>query len=358
MVADGDQVFAAVQDRAGPVKQLVDLDKLGVRILSLSWPRRNPVVRAVRRLVRPLTGPVRHPFEQVLRTAKPDLVVHSLPFHLQGVEEVDYCRNQRIPYMMVVHASNPYHGVADDQCDVLCAAYENALACCFVSNGNRREVEAVLGLRLRNTHIVRNPYNVSYDAAPAWPGEADGYRLACVGRLEHSAKGQDLLFEILSTPKWRQRPVKVSLMGSGPAERALRRLAGLYNLGDKLEFSGFNQDITKVWANNHLHILPSRFEGLPLSVVEAMLCGRANVVTDVEGNAELLQDGVTGFVAKAPTVQLFDEALDRAWERRGDWHRMGQAAAGSVRQEIPRDPVGVFVSFIRKLGSTRPPVQP
>ena len=56
-----------------------------------------------------------------------------------------------------------------------------------------------------------------------------------------------------------------------------------------------------IWAEHHALVLPSRFEGMPLVVVEAMLCGRPCIVTDVGGNAELIRDGINGFLAKAPT---------------------------------------------------------
>ena len=66
---------------------------------------------------------------------------------------------------------------------------------------------------------------------------------------------------------------------------------------------------------------------MPLSVVEAMLCGRPCIVTDVAGNRELIRDNVNGFLAKAPTVELLDEAMNRAWENRHRLREMGEAAA-------------------------------
>ena len=64
-------------------------------------------------------------------------------------------------------------------------------------------------------------------------------------------------------------------------------------------------------------VMPSRFEGLPLAIVEAMLCARPVVATDVAGHAEVVEDGVTGFLADAPTVGAIAAALERCWVRRG-----------------------------------------
>lgn len=57
--------------------------------------------------------------------------------------------------------------------------------------------------------------------------------------------------------------------------------------------------------------MPSRFEGLPLAMVEAMLCARPVVATDVAGHAEIIEDGVTGFLADAPTAGSMAAALER-----------------------------------------------
>ncbi|MGI9165004.1 MAG: hypothetical protein ACR2G5_01205 [Pyrinomonadaceae bacterium] len=51
------------------------------------------------------------------------------------------------------------------------------------------------------------------------------WNLACVARLEPAAKSQDLLFQVLALPQWRDRPLQIKLYGSGPCERSLRQLA-------------------------------------------------------------------------------------------------------------------------------------
>jgi glycosyltransferase involved in cell wall biosynthesis len=156
------------------------------------------------------------------------------------------------------------------------------------------------------------------------------------------AKGQDLLFAALAKPQWRDRPVRLSLFGTGQNERSLPIMARMFGL-ERVKFRGFVKDIEGVWADHHALVLPSRHEGMPLAVVEALLCGRVCVVTDVAGNTEFIDDGVTGFVAKAPTLPLVSDALERAWQRRTEWHAIGKAAAQAVRERVPSDPVGVFV---------------
>ena len=88
--------------------------------------------------------------------------------------------------------------------------------------------------------------------------------------------------------------------------------------------------------------MPSRVEGMPLAMVEAMLCGRPVIATDVAGHSEIIEDGATGFLAKAATVDAFRSALEQAWQRRSDLQRMGKLAAQRIRQLVPNDPIEVF----------------
>jgi glycosyltransferase involved in cell wall biosynthesis len=156
------------------------------------------------------------------------------------------------------------------------------------------------------------------------------------------------LFDVLRQTKWRTRPIEVTLFGGGANYRGLVALNQMFELRS-INFGGFVSDVRSIWASHHALVLPSRHEGLPLSLVEAMLCGRPAIVTDVAGNTELVEDNVTGFVAAAPTPSLFDEALERAWVRRSEWPVIGAAAARSVRQVMPADPAATFADDLMTL---------
>nr|WP_242026932.1 glycosyltransferase [Leptolyngbya sp. FACHB-17] len=182
----------------------------------------------------------------------------------------------------------------------------------------------------------------------SWRPTDEGFKLACVGRINPISKGQDILFEVLRSSKWKNRPLTVTLFGGGEHTETLKRLKTLWELHN-IEFGQFTSNIEEIWATHHGLILPSRYEGLPLVVVEAMLCGRMCIVTDVAGNTELVEDNVNGFVAKAPIPELLDEALERAWQQREFWYEMGQAAAHKVREVIPPDPIAVFAQDLEAL---------
>src|SRR6185295_7183703 len=191
---------------------------------------------------------------------------------------------------------------------------------------NRDNVRAQLGAHLARSVVVHNPFSVPHERTLPWPQSTDPIRLACVARLEFQSKGQDVLLRVLSAEKWRSRALEVNLFGAGPCQTSIER--SIRNRALKnVHLMGHVSDIAGVWAEHHALILPSRYEGTPLALQEAMLCGRPAIVTDAGGNCDLLDDNVTGFIAGAATPALLDEAMERAWARRAEWKAIGERAA-------------------------------
>lgn len=194
----------------------------------------------------------------------------------------------------------------------------------FVAERNIREASQTLGWEVPRSRVVRNPVNLADPSELPWPvGEP---RFGCVGRLHVDAKGQDLLLEVLGREAWRARGWRLSLLGAGTDEGVLREQAARQGIADRVVFAGSTADIRGVWKEHHLLVLPSRAEGTPLAMVEAMLLGRPCMVTDVGGCTEWVRDGVEGWVARTASVNAIGAAMERAWGDRAKWREMGAAA--------------------------------
>jgi glycosyltransferase involved in cell wall biosynthesis len=283
-----------------------------------------------------------------LRRSTPDLVIISQGANCDGQAWMELCVKAGLPFAVILQCNSESWWPNDRTAGPMAKAYLAARRVYCVSQHNLKLLEDQIGERLPNAVVVKNPFNVSTDEPPAWPNEDGAWKIACVGRLEPVAKGQDLLFHIFSKPQWRNRPVELNLYGKGSGEVTSRKLAATLGL-QNVRFHGHVGDIRKVWEDNHILVLPSRYEGLPLALVEAMWCARPAVVTDIGGNAELCTDGVTGFVASAPSVQLVDDALERAWGARESWQSMGQAGRMRVESCIPKDPAACFADELISL---------
>jgi glycosyltransferase involved in cell wall biosynthesis len=276
-----------------------------------------------------------------LKQFNPDLAIISQGNNSGGFEWAQSCRDARIPYIIITHCNSELWWFPQETVSDAVTSYLTARKVFCVSHGNLNLLRLQVAEELPNAAVLWNPYNVSTDPAPAWPIENGIWRMACVARMDPAAKGQDVLLQILAKPEWRERCVEVNLFGVGAYELTLRRMVNTLQLRN-VHFRGHVNDIRRIWEQNHILLLPSRYEGLPIALVEAMWCGRPAVVTDVGGNAELCVEGETGFIAPSPSLPSFAEALERAWRVRMQWSQLGEAARARAENQIPQDPIGLF----------------
>lgn len=282
---------------------------------------------------------------------KPDVIIvnlsviydcHSLP---NLAEEL---RKYKVPYLTIVHVANDFQLPGDESRSVTKEVELNAKAALFVSVGTQRMVERHLACALPNAAIVRNPVNIKDTSVMPMPPD-DVARFAFVGRLECISKGLDYLFEALGAEQWQQRRWELSLYGDGFDKQYLKELAQYYQIADKVVFAGYTNDIRKVWEKAHLLVLPSRTESAPLALVEAMLCGRPAVVTDVGGVIEWAVEPETAFVADAATTSSIGAAMERAWQAKYKWEAMGLAAHEFATKRIDPNPGRSLVNLAIQL---------
>jgi glycosyltransferase involved in cell wall biosynthesis len=334
----GTEVCVSVKDWGNPVKEVEQLRSAGCRIF---YRRAPSLLRRLGRKVLPFPKDAGRHLGSV--GSGVDLVVISQGGNIDGLSWMEEARAAGNRYAVVAQIAAEAWWPDDNMAARLAESYESAARAFFVSQATLEMSRRQFGTPLLGARVIRNPFNVQYDAKPAWPGdESEELLLACVARLDVAAKGQDLLLEVLSLPHWRERKVRVSLAGKGANERVLRRRAEQLKL-TSVDFLGHRSDLEEIWSTHHALVLPSRREGMPLALVEAMLCGRPGIVTDVGGSRELVRDGINGFLAIAPTVELLNEAMGRAWDSRSRLREMGSTAASDVRQWVSADPSQDFV---------------
>lgn len=215
--------------------------------------------------------------------------------------------------------------------------FAKAARVAFISHHNHKLAERQLAQSIPNGIVVQNPVNLAEHSIIPCPSQTM-IRFASVARLEVAFKGQDFLFEVLGSSVWRLRNWELRLYGEGSDKYYLEQLAKHYQIIDKVKFMGQVKDIRGVWNENHLLVLPSRGEGTPLALIEAMICGRPSVVTDVGGNAEWVDEPQTGFIAEAPNAKSFGAALERAWSAKNDWEKIGIQAHKAALLKFDQSP--------------------
>jgi glycosyltransferase involved in cell wall biosynthesis len=269
-----------------------------------------------------------------------------------NVNLAELCDLCGIPYVLVCQQAADYRWPEDADRAEIKRGFTNAQKVFFVSEHNRRCAREQLALPLLNAQVIRNPFMVDAEHALPWPlpleKTQETLRVACVGRLCARDKGQDVLLNVLSRDSWRNRKLEINFFGQGVNARGLEEMARMLGLRN-VHFRGFTDDVTRIWREHHALILPSRHEGLPLALVEAMMCGRLGIVADAGGITEVVRDEVTGFVAPALTVDALADAMERAWSRRHEWEQIGRKAAHEIRRLVPHDPCAVFADILASI---------
>lgn len=333
MQKQGFDVFAHVLRGTSMAYGLKELERAGGHVTF-----RNSHPTLLRRIFNRISN--RHLYSW-LDQCRWDLVVITEISHFYGLGWMEACRKRGLPYVTVVHNACENFWPNDEMINQAMDAYQNAKKCFFVSQRVCDMTCKEMGIQLKNAQLFFNPVKIPQEIFP-WP-DTKTIKLACVARLNPEDKGQDLLFEVLALPKWRSRPLEVTLWGDGNRMNSLKRLKAMLKL-DHVHFGGFIHRTDLIWKNHHALILPSRHEGAPLVMIEAMFSKRPCITTDVGNCATVIKDNVTGFIAKAPTVDLIDEALERAWQKREEWESMGEAAARDIDKIQPKDPVSLFMN--------------
>lgn len=108
----------------------------------------------------------------------------------------------------------------------------------------------------------------------------DTLNLVSVGRLVHQ-KGFDLLLDAFS--KLNNKNIKLTIIGDGPLREELEAIAKNLDIDERVSFLGFVKDPYKIIRDSDAFILPSRYEGFPNIVLEALACGTPVIATPAPG---------------------------------------------------------------------------
>jgi glycosyltransferase involved in cell wall biosynthesis len=133
---------------------------------------------------------------------------------------------------------------------------------------------------------------------------------ALVGLL-NPAKGQDLALRALAEPGVPE-DLQLVVAGSGDERARLEALAAELGLGRRVVFLGFRHDVPALLAACDFLLLPSRWEGMPYIVLEAMAAALPVLATPVDGALDLIEPGVTGWLAHAVSVEALAASLAQA----------------------------------------------
>jgi L-malate glycosyltransferase len=254
-------------------------------------------------------------------------------------------RSRPCPLFLAVRLVSERDLLADAERQQARALLELAAGVLLPARRSQRILERLLAAPVPRVTIVPSPVRRDLIGPLPWPVTGTA-RFACVGRLNPEQKGQDALLEAFAAAQWRQRDWRLAFVGRGISRGYLEDLVRHYGLTGRVVFSGYQHSMVDVWSQNELLLLPSREEGMPIAVMEAMYCGRPCLVTDVGDTRRFVRQSETGFVARSDRVDGLSEALEDAWHQRPSWPELGRLAHTLFCKERDSDPGGTVLSLM------------
>jgi glycosyltransferase involved in cell wall biosynthesis len=264
-----------------------------------------------------------------LRRQRPDLV--ALHSSKAGILGRIAARSLGIPALLTAHGWNFTPGIAP----VAAAVYRQiervagriASRIITVSEYDRRlALEAGLTSADRVVAVHNGIPDVPVELR-ARPDRTPPH-LVMIARFEAQKDHPTLLRALagLRDAEW-----ELELIGDGPLRGRMESLAADLGLRERVHFLGQRMDVPRLLAAAQLSLLVSNWEGLPLSILEAMRAGLPVIATDVAGIGEAIRDGETGYLIPRGDVELLRDRLARLL---ADARlRLEQGQAGRARYE-------------------------
>lgn len=164
----------------------------------------------------------------------------------------------------------------------------------------------------------------------------DDVFFVAVGRLVYE-KGHKFLVQAMAEVAKDDSRAVAGICGAGPLYDQLQAQIKTLNLQGRMRLLGQWDDIPELLAASDVFTLPSRWEGLPMALLEGMMAGLPVIATRVEGVDEVVQSGVHGLLVPTESPDELAKAILQLCRDPEMRHRMGSAAGKRVRDAYTTD---------------------
>src|SRR5437764_8101863 len=154
----------------------------------------------------------------------------------------------------------------------------------------------------------------------------------CVAKLRYE-KGIDVLLQAWYLVHQQAPQARLIIVGSGYLQAQLECMARELGIAASIEFAGLQSDVPGQLHRGSMAVLPSRWEGMPNALLEAMACGLPCVATRVSGSEDIIQHGVNGLLVESEDYQNMAQALLTLLRDPGLAQKYGRNARETVERQ-------------------------
>jgi glycosyltransferase involved in cell wall biosynthesis len=191
--------------------------------------------------------------------------------------------------------------------------------------------------------------------APQLQSEDHARTVVCVSKLRYE-KGIDVLLQAWRLVHEQVPEARLLLIGDGPLQAQLKKLADALGITASVEFAGLKSDIPEQLHRGTINVLPSRWEGMPNALLEAMACGLACVATRVSGSEDLIQHGFNGLLVETEDYEQMAQALISLLRDARLTHAYGAQARQTIEQHYALDHITTqYVEIYQKVIAQKQP---
>ena len=195
---------------------------------------------------------------------------------------------------------------------------------------NDRQLALSLGVGSQNS-LVTVRYGIGNIPVSLANPALNPVRLIMVARFNEQ---KDQVTLLKSIAQLNDHSIHLDLVGSGPSWKSCKDLAKSLAIEDQVSFLGDRRDVPNLLAQSQIFILSTHYEGLPISILEAMRTGLPVVATSVNGIPEEVLDGQTGFLVAREDVSSIANALSNLIQSPDLRQQMGEAGRQKFLEEF------------------------
>lgn len=160
-----------------------------------------------------------------------------------------------------------------------------------------------------------------------------------VGRFD-PPKDYPIMLRAFAVVLGKRPEAQLLIAGDGPLRPSIEKLAKDLGIGAQVKFLGIRRDIHELMNAADAYVMSSAWEGMPMVLLEACATGLPVVATNVGGNREIVQDGVTGFLVPPKDSEALAQAMLRLMNLSAEERqRMGQAGREHIKANFSLDRV-------------------